>query len=661
MPINELIAGGIKLPQFNLPDYGADLAQMAQIQNARNQNALAQYQLSAAQREDAATNALNAAYKDAYNTETGEIDLNKLRKSLSTGGFGSKLPALEKSISELKTQKLTQSKTETELIDSKLKQSRSFLDTVDPTDPTAPGQVIAWHEANHKDPVLGPLLASRGITAAQSRARIEQAIKQGPQAFAQLLAQSKLGIEKFMEQNAPKFFTQDVGGQTQLLSVPGLGGKSEVVPGSVMTKTLTPGESKESIRTVDTNDEVLTMAYDPVTGVDRIVSRQKKNLTPGESRPQLSTVSLGGTVQTRLFDPTTSTFTTVRTDAKTAAPAAPSPLAVMQAERDALPLDDPRRNELDKKIARETEATRHFVNSEQGVMSIDPVTNKVTPVLINGKPLIDSGTKRGREQLDIALQRLNLSRQTERRLQDEADSSGGLSPQALDIAAQMVMQSGVMPPLGSGKKASEARVQVMNRVAELQSNPDAATAAAGLISGKQDTVAASQSLKDFTSGVSSRRVTANNTAINHLETMNELADKLNNKDIRIVNAAGNAFEAATGQTAPTNFDAAKQLVAAEVIKAVVANGGGVKEREEAAQNFARANSPAQLKGVISTYKELLGGQLQSLEGQYKAGTKRDDFRTKFLTPNTQKVLPAEPAKPAARNSGGVDLSNPLLK
>jgi hypothetical protein len=94
------------------------------------------------------------------------------------------------------------------------------------------------------------------------------------------------------------------------------------------------------------------------------------------------------------------------------------------------------------------------------------------------------------------------------------------------------------------------------------------------------------------------------------------------------------------------------LVAAEVIKAVVSNGGGVTERQEAAQNFSRANSPQQLKEVINTYRELLGGQLQSLEGQYKAGTNRDDFRSKFLTPNTQKVLPAAPAaaKPAVAAS-----------
>jgi hypothetical protein len=226
----------------------------------------------------------------------------------------------------------------------------------------------------------------------------------------------------------------------------------------------------------------------------------------------------------------------------------------------------------------------------------------------------------------------------------------------------MVLQSGVMPPLGSGKRASEARVQVMNRVAEM-TGTDAAAGASNIIGNRQNTLAANAALKDFTSGISSRRVVSNNTAINHLETMDKLAADLNNRDTRIFNAAGNAFAAATGQTAPTSFDAAKQLVAAEVIKAVVSNGGGVTERQEAAQNFSRANSPQQLKEVIKTYKELLGGQLQSLEGQYKAGTNRDDFRSKFLTPNTQKVLPAAPAaaKPAARNSGGVDLSNPLLK
>jgi len=363
--------------------------------------------------------------------------------------------------------------------------------------------------------------------------------------------------------------------------------------------------------------------------------------------PKPTTFNLNGREISVDMNPNSPTYKTELVSyAKTAAPAGPSSLAVKQAERDALPVGDPRRDELDRAIKKETQNTPHFVSSGQGVMAVDPQTNKATPVLVNGKPLLDSSTELGQAQLKIARQRLNLSEQTERRLQEEADSSGGLSPQALDIAAQMVLQSGVMPPLGSGKRASEARVQVMNRVAEM-TGTDAAAGASNIVGNKQNTLAAQAALKDFTSGQSARRVTSNNTAINHLETMDKLANDLNNKDTRIFNAAGNAFAAATGQPAPTSFDAAKQLVAAEVIKAVVNNGGGVTERQEAAQNFSRANSPQQLKEVINTYRELLGGQLQSLEGQYKAGTNRDDFRTKFLTPNTRKVLPSAPVAAGA--------------
>lgn len=224
----------------------AQYGQIAQLQSAQNQNALAQYQLATAQREQESVNALNEAYRSAYNPQTGEIDINTLRKTLSTGGFGSKLPGLEKTLGELQTQRLTAQKLQgevaaqptkleadrTKLVDDKLKQSRAFLDTINPTDPNAPQQYLEWHQANHADPILGPALKARGVTAEQSLARIQQAINQGPQAFAELLNQSKLGTEKFMELNKPSVTAQNTGSKTRLLASPGLGGPATVVPGS---------------------------------------------------------------------------------------------------------------------------------------------------------------------------------------------------------------------------------------------------------------------------------------------------------------------------------------------------------------------------------------------------------------------------------------------
>ena len=192
---------GVEL-QNPLAQYG----QMAAIQNAQNQNALAQFQLGAAQRAEAKdigrTNALAQA-----GTNDDAI-ANALLKAGDLEGY----------TKFIKTKRETQ-KADVELADAKLKQSRLFLENV-----TTPEQYIAWHEANHKDPILGPMLAARGVTAEQSRGRIMEAIQKGPAAFAQLVNESKLGTEKFMELNKPSNVTINQGGQTQVLQTPGLGG-----------------------------------------------------------------------------------------------------------------------------------------------------------------------------------------------------------------------------------------------------------------------------------------------------------------------------------------------------------------------------------------------------------------------------------------------------
>ena len=247
MPVNPNIAMGVRGIELQNPL--AQYGQIAAIQNAQNQNALAQFQLSGAQREQESVNALNQAYQSAYNPQTGEIDINALRKTLSTGGFGSKLPGLEKSLGELQKQKLETEKLrgevtaqptklaaeQTNLVDAKLKQSRQFLENV-----TTPEQYIAWHESNHKDPILGPMLAARGVTADQARGRIMQAIQQGPAAFAQLINESKLGTEKFMELNKPQLSTKDIGGQVIDRTFEPLTGKLTEL--SRITKTPTIGE-----------------------------------------------------------------------------------------------------------------------------------------------------------------------------------------------------------------------------------------------------------------------------------------------------------------------------------------------------------------------------------------------------------------------------------
>lgn len=226
MPINPNIALAVK--GIELQDPLAQYGKVAAIQGAQQQNQLAQLQMQQVQREQESTNALNRAYAEAYNPQTGEVDVNKLRGSLSTGGFGSKLPGIEKGLSELQTARTAQQKGQVELLDSKLKQSRSFLDTLDPSSPGAAEAYMQWHRANHADPVIGKALEARGITVDQSMQRIQQ-LMQTPGGLARLINESKLGTEKFMEMNKPTTQVVDQSGQRQVIQIPGLGGTPTTV------------------------------------------------------------------------------------------------------------------------------------------------------------------------------------------------------------------------------------------------------------------------------------------------------------------------------------------------------------------------------------------------------------------------------------------------
>ena len=135
--------------------------------------------------------------------------------------------------------------------------------------------------------------------------------------------------------------------------------------------------------------------------------------------------------------------------------------------------------------------------------------------------------------------------------------------------------------------------------------------------------------KDFNTGKLGSTVRSLNVANSHLDTLGQLADALNNNDTQMFNKIGNAYASQTGNAAPTNFDTAKQIVADEVVKAVVGAGGTGADREEASRVINAANSPEQLKGAISTYKTLMQGQLKGLNTQYQAATGKNDFN-KYL-------------------------------
>ena len=116
----------------------------------------------------------------------------------------------------------------------------------------------------------------------------------------------------------------------------------------------------------------------------------------------------------------------------------------------------------------------------------------------------------------------------------------------------------------------------------------------------------------FTTGIQGRQLLAFGSAVKHLETLGGLIDALKNKDTIQLNRINNLWEKQTGQSAVTNFEAAKGIVAKEIMKSIVTGGGGVEERQELSRLMDAAKSPEQLRGVVDTYYELMKAQQENL-------------------------------------------------
>ena len=238
--INALIAQGIR--PVEIQDPLARAAKFATLQGAQQEQQLNALKMQEYQRGVEEQNALRDLLRSGVDLSTPEGQRRVLTTSPTAGQA-----LIRGRVEAQKTETETQVK-QSQLINEGLKRSQDLLNQINPNDPNAPAQYMAWHEANHKDPVLGPWLASRGVTADQSRARIMDAINRGPESFSELLMQSQLGTAKMREMMAPKFFAQELGGTKRVIQVPSQGGAATVVPGSEAAVTLTEAQKLQDKR-----------------------------------------------------------------------------------------------------------------------------------------------------------------------------------------------------------------------------------------------------------------------------------------------------------------------------------------------------------------------------------------------------------------------------
>jgi hypothetical protein len=154
-------------------------------------------------------------------------------------------------------------------------------------------------------------------------------------------------------------------------------------------------------------------------------------------------------------------------------------------------------------------------------------------------------------------------------------------------------------------------------------------------------------INSFSRGADRASVNSLNVAVSHLASLKDLGDALKNGQFPIVNRIFNQAGIQMGGQAVTNFNAAKEIVGDEVVKAIVGGVSAQADREAIKHLIMAQQSPEQLQGTINTFVDLLGGQLEGRRIGYQAGTGLINFDQKYLSQETREAL-------TRKHSGGID-------
>jgi hypothetical protein len=275
-------------------------------------------------------------------------------------------------------------------------------------------------------------------------------------------------------------------------------------------------------------------------------------------------------------------------------------------------------------------------------MVIDPVTGQVK--VSNSVKNTQSPDNMATNQRIAEEGRLNRGNQikvqqmiTDRRDAGDAGDSAFTS-EAIANAAARYNVDGSLPPMGMGKAGSAGRAAILNEAARQKAGVSGEQQRFDQLNNKNEVAARGAAVKSFATGKDGQAVQSANTALNHLETIRQLADAQKNGDIQAFNRAARALGAQLGQAAPTNLNAALVMVAPEVSKAVIGAGGTGHERDQAIQALNPNGSPDQIIGATQTMQELFGGRLTEAQRTYERTTGKKDFHDAMLSPSAQRVL-----------------------
>jgi len=240
--LNALIAQGA---QFRVPppvDPMGNMAQLMQLRHMQDQSALMPAQLQHAQQQNAlAQQQLNEytrartgdeAWRALFATPGANITSPEFMRN-AYNVDPTKAQAYQKLINEQQKSATEEAARRAKLMGDTTMMYREALSDV-PDRATA----LQWLQRQVSDPAMaGSPVTKTPLMEAAAR------IPTDPAAFEDWKKRTALGMTKYVEQNAPKFFQQDTGNFLRTIGIAGLGGAATPVEGSTVSKQLSPFET----------------------------------------------------------------------------------------------------------------------------------------------------------------------------------------------------------------------------------------------------------------------------------------------------------------------------------------------------------------------------------------------------------------------------------
>jgi hypothetical protein len=204
-------------------------------------------------------------------------------------------------------------------------------------------------------------------------------------------------------------------------------------------------------------------------------------------------------------------------------------------------------------------------------------------------------------------------------------------PPAQASLIKAIAEGRMQPPAGYAQRSPKVQ-QLLRDVAQYDPGFDLT-----LWKSRNDT------LRSATSGKIGQNVASFNTAIGHLDTLDQSIDALGNTSFTPYNRAANAARATYDPDFASNlrnFEASKTAVIDELTRAFRGTGGNVHDLQQWEENINSADSPQALHSAVRRVSELLHSRIDALGDQYNRGMqlKVPKDSTELLSPKAKDAL-----------------------